>query len=219
MTLIDRIKNHQVITILISVGAVVGFLVTILPYITGVPDLPTLVKSFSTTEVNKDEGDRNEGVENKAERPSARAPDKMIKTAPIAAPKIKQNTDPVIKSDKIKPTVVSDGISQKPVDQNLVRNKKQKEIPKIRFSADFTYPCSGSIDQFAGVSLNHVHVMPTTSSPSQPAVEGGANVNINKSIFRDNKNWYEIIYVTNGQKITGWLPTNYVIPSTDCQNN
>ena len=217
MTFIDRIKNHPAIATLVSVGAVVAFLVGVLPYLTGEPDLPSLVKSFSTAELNREKGPGNDEVEIKSKKLSATTPDKTPKTTPIAAPIVKENTDPGMKPDDIKPTVLGDGGSSRPVEQDKGIKKKQQETSKIRLSVNFTYPCSGNIDQFPGVSLSHVRVMPTTNSPSQPPVEGGATVKINKSIFRDNKNWYEIIYVNNGQQINGWLPTSYVIPSSDCK--
>lgn len=116
-------------------------------------------------------------------------------------------------------TIMRDVISRNSVDENKISNKKQDKISKSRFKTVIRYPCLGNIDQILGVSLNHVHVTPSIASPSQPPVEGRAKVKINKTIYRDNKNWYEIIYVTNGQEYNGWLPTNYVLLSSDCYNN
>lgn len=201
----DTFKKHSIIKILGLFGAIIVFFVTVMPYVTGKQDLPTLLNSISNIE----------GDKNKEEHLSVMVPDKILKD--------NKNTDSEIKPKNThsqnQPTTLSSGIPSKLDYENKIGNKKQEKISKSRFNTKFRYPCSGNIDQIAGISLNHVHVTPSITSPSQPPVDGGAKVKINNTIYRDNKNWYEIIYVTGSQKYKGWLPTIYVIPSSNCHDN
>jgi len=123
-----------------------------------------------------------------------------------------------IKEAKLNKSIVS-----KVSEESFIKKKvnKQKLGGKYGDSlhSNFIYPCTGKIDQIEGVLMNHVHIAPSADSPSKPPAEGGAQIIIENYVYQDNKDWFKISYEANNNEYSGWMPTNYVLPFSDCYNN
>ncbi len=98
-------------------------------------------------------------------------------------------------------------------------NKKTVRLTIDDIHVEHNYPCSGKVGQISGVLMNHVRVSPSTNSPSQMPAEGGSQIKIENSIYRDSKGWFKIMYDSGNRSHSGWIPSNYIIPYSDCKNN